>query len=97
MSCIQFSVSGQSNTPDIPNNFYKSKKMLEQDENSFRHYKKSKRQKVAAISLGVVSIASIIGGVYIIDDLEPSGQSFGIFIVVSGLGAIETLNRIFSL
>lgn len=96
MSCILFYASGQSDIPDLHDNFYKSKILFEQDVNSFKYYKKSKRQKIAAISLGVVSIASIVGGAYVAVDFEPSGQSaeIGIIVVVFGLSAIGGLTGI---
>lgn len=73
--------------------------MFKQDDTSYKYYKKSKRQKVAAVSLGVISLASIATGAYVIADSDPSGQSADIAIVlfVFGLAGIAAITGISAL
>jgi len=99
ISCIVYSASAQSDVPSLQDNFYNNKDLFKQDEDSFKYYKISKRQKVAAVSLGVISLASIATGAYVIADHNPTGQSadVAIVVVVIGLAGIAAITGITAL
>ena len=94
-----YSASAQSDVPSLQDKFYKHKDLFKQDDDSYKYYKKSKRQKVAAVSLGVISLASIATGAYAIVDNNPTGQSadVAIVVVVIGLAGIAAITGISAL
>ena len=68
-------------------NFLKSKQQFEQDSETYKYYKKARRQKIAATTFGVISIGTIAAGTVSAIGFNSTGQSADIagIVVIGGL------------